>query len=284
MYDGAGAYLTTIGGSYGELTGQLRDASGLALDTAGNLYVADSENHRVQKYAPGVPKWRQLNINGFGDRNASWINSLLPFQGSLYAAGHPAKVWRMTAAGVWSQANSDGFGDTTNFEIDALAEFNNDLYATTWTWSCDDASCSTGHTNGLQIWRPRTERPGRTSPPPEASPAGTGMLPAWLSSRVTYTQRCLTATPATVRKSGASRGLNWTQVAGYGFDNDIYTTNVLSMVVYDDHLYAGTRHGDWHTDNHTDGPLGGEVWHSGDGTTWTRVDAPGFGDFAGLPG
>ena len=24
--------------------------------------------------------------------------------------------------------------------------------------------------------------------------------------------------------------------------------------------------------------LGGEVWRSGDGTTWTRVNAPGFGN------
>ena len=89
-YDSAGAYLTTIGGSYGERSGQLRDANGLALDTAGNLYVAEAENHRVQKFTPGVPGWRQVNINGFGDRWATWVSSLFPFQGSLYATGSPA--------------------------------------------------------------------------------------------------------------------------------------------------------------------------------------------------
>lgn len=26
------------------------------------------DNHRVQKFAPGVPRWVQRNINGFGDR------------------------------------------------------------------------------------------------------------------------------------------------------------------------------------------------------------------------
>ena len=113
-YDSAGAYLTTIGGSYGERSGQLRDANGLALDTAGNLYVAEAENHRVQKFALGVPGWRQVNINGFGDRRATMDFSLLPFQGSLYATGYPARIWRMTAAGAWSQANADGFGDNTN--------------------------------------------------------------------------------------------------------------------------------------------------------------------------
>ena len=115
--------------------------------------MADSDNHRIQKFAPGVPGWRQVNINGFGDRNAGWLSSLLPFQGSLYAAGYPARIWRMTAAGVWSQANPLGFGDNTNTEIDALAEFNGQLYAATSTWVCDDANCSTGHTDGPQIWR-----------------------------------------------------------------------------------------------------------------------------------
>ena len=115
--------------------------------------IADYNNRRRPKSAPGVPGWRQVNINGFGDRWATWLSSLMPFQGSLYAAGYPARVWQMTAAGAWSQANVDGFGDTTNNEIDALAEFNGQLYAATYTWVCDDANCNTGHTNGPQIWR-----------------------------------------------------------------------------------------------------------------------------------
>ena len=90
VYNQDGAYLTTIGGSRGNRSGQLAGPYGLAFDAAGNLYIADSDNHRIQKFAPGVPGWRQVNINGFGDRWATWISSLLPFQGSLYAAGYPA--------------------------------------------------------------------------------------------------------------------------------------------------------------------------------------------------
>ena len=37
-------------------------------------------------------------------------------------------------------------------------------------------------------------------------------------------------------------------------------------------------HGDWYTDSHPDGPLGGEVWRSSDGTTWVQVNTPGFGN------
>ena len=153
VYNQDGAYLTTISGSRGNRSGQLAGPYGLAFDAVGNLYIGDSDNHRIQKFSPGVPGWRQVNINGFGDRWATWISSVLPFQGSLYATGYPARIWRMTPTGAWSQANVDGFGDTTNNEIDALAEFNGQLYAATYTWVCDDANCNTGHTNGPQIWR-----------------------------------------------------------------------------------------------------------------------------------
>ena len=43
-----GQPLEIIGGP-GLAPGQFNDPWGLALDSAGNLYVADSQNHRVQK-------------------------------------------------------------------------------------------------------------------------------------------------------------------------------------------------------------------------------------------
>ena len=93
-----------IGGSWGTRTGQTRYAERVAVGPDGDVLRGGYwGNHRIQKFAPGVPGWRQVNINGFGDRRAQWISSLLPFQGSLYATGYPARIWRMTAAGVWSQ-------------------------------------------------------------------------------------------------------------------------------------------------------------------------------------
>jgi hypothetical protein len=71
-------------------------------------------------------------------------------------------------------------------------------------------------------------------------------------------------------------GQNWERIASGGF-GDGYNTGVLSLVEYNGHLYAGTRHGDWQDDGHPNGPLGGEVWRY-DGTNWTRVNDPGFGD------
>ena len=73
VFDKDGAYLTTIAGSWGTLTGQTRSAEGVAVAPNGDVFVADWGNHRVQKFTPSVPGWRQVNINGFGDRNARWI-------------------------------------------------------------------------------------------------------------------------------------------------------------------------------------------------------------------
>ena len=256
----------------GARTGQTENLFGLAAGPDGAIYVADSwDNYRITKFAPGVPGWRQVNINGFGDRWATWMSSLLPFQGSLYAAGYPARVWRMTAAGAWSQANVDGFGDDTNNEIDALAEFNGQLYAATYTWVCDDANCDTGHTNGPQIWRSADGATWDSVTP--AGGFGAGAI--WVNAFVVFdNQLYMSIAGDSTRGAQVWRtpdGTNWTRVVENGFANDVYNYMAPSLAVFNGNLYAGTGHGDWYNDSHPDGLLGGEVWRSGDGTTWTRV-------------
>ena len=41
------------------------------VDSFGNVYVADYDNARIQVFAPGVPGWKQANINGFGSRSVA---------------------------------------------------------------------------------------------------------------------------------------------------------------------------------------------------------------------
>jgi uncharacterized protein YjiK len=280
VYDQDGAYLTTLGQSRGNNTGQLADPHGLAFDAAGKLYIADYNNHRIQKFAPGVPGWRQVNINGFGDRMGAWIGSMKSYQGLLYAGGNGSNgafLWRTTPQGAWSAVTTDGFGDPTNLEIDALAEFNDQLYAATFTWVCDDANCSTGHTTGPQIWRSAGGATWQNVTPIGGIGSGyryvtslavfDGQLYAGLNDDETHGAEIWRTVD----------GLSWTRVVENGFASDVYNTTVLSMAVYNGNLYAGTRHGDWYDDSHPNGGLGGEVWRSGNGTTWTRVNAPGFG-------
>ena len=49
-------------------------------------------NDRIQKYAPGVPDWKQVNINGFGTPTTQLIH-LQPFNGQLYAGSGDWDLW-----------------------------------------------------------------------------------------------------------------------------------------------------------------------------------------------
>jgi len=53
-------------GSMGSAAGQLRSPKGIAVDVAGNLYVADSQNHRIQVFDPGGALLRQWGTQGAG--------------------------------------------------------------------------------------------------------------------------------------------------------------------------------------------------------------------------
>ena len=68
VFDLNGAYLTTVGGNWGNRTGEISDTRGLAINLDGALFFTDFHNHRVQKFVIGVPGWNQDNLNGFGER------------------------------------------------------------------------------------------------------------------------------------------------------------------------------------------------------------------------
>ena len=124
VFDQKGAYLTTIGGSYGQRSGETQNPTGVGLDATGSLYIADSENHRVQKFAPGVPGWRQSNLNGFGELANSRVLSLAPFGWQLYAGTHNwagAQLWRFGSQ--WTAVMTGGFGSEANEGINDLFEF-----------------------------------------------------------------------------------------------------------------------------------------------------------------
>ena len=282
VFDSNGAYLTSIGGAGSGSDGQPRGTFGIAIDRDGSIYASGFwDDYRVHKFVRGVPGWQQMNINGFGDRYATWIGALQPFQGQLYAGGAAAQtsqVWRMMTDGTWSASNADGFGDAGNREIDAMAVFSGSLYATTYNWTCDDPNCDTGHNNGPQVWRTATGTAWEDVTPP-ALIGGHN----WLLYTLAEFNGYLYAGTYADNAHGAevwrtANGTDWTRVVENGFDNDLYNTSVLSLMAFNGNLYASTRHGDWISDSHTDGPLGAEVWRTSDGLNWTRVNTPGFGD------
>ncbi|MGD0006826.1 MAG: carboxypeptidase regulatory-like domain-containing protein, partial [Anaerolineaceae bacterium] len=175
VFDMNGAYLTTLGGEWGEAGGRMRDPSGLAVDSNGDLFVADRENARVQVYLPYETFWTQLNVNGFGEQFNGRVDGLayftVPYKGSptsmLYvttvrddgnpptpgAAASSPQVWRMLPDYTWQAVSAPGFGDSANTALVDLAAYNGDLYAGTFNVS------------GAQIWRCPNANPATPTNP-----------------------------------------------------------------------------------------------------------------------
>jgi PKD repeat protein/sugar lactone lactonase YvrE len=273
------AYLTTLGGRSGTQSGRFSNVKGVAVGPDDSVYTSEiHNNHRIQKFTPGVPGWKQVNINGFGARQNTWISSLAVFNGQLYATGYQPYVWRLEPNGSWSTVNTLGFGDSTNVEIDAMVVFSDHLYVATFTFVCDGPDCNTWHTNGPQFWRTADGSNWQNVTPPGSIGSDYRGVPT-MASLGGYLYATLDRGDQNTLGAEIWRtadGQNWQQIASGGF-GDPYNTGVLSLAEYNGYLYAGTRHGDWQDDAHPNGPLGGEVWRY-DGTNWTRVNDSGFGD------
>jgi PKD repeat protein len=271
VFDSTGAYLTTIGGSWGMRTGQLRGPSGIAIGPDGSLYVADSDNHRIQKFAPGVPGWKQVNINGFGDP-ANKINSLGAFGGYLYAAtytfrDHGAQLWR-TADGLnWTAVMTNGFGVYYNVGIDHLVEFNGKLYAGVWNSTPNPPYTDTGG----EIWR---SSDGTTWEPVVQGGFGDRyngkvMHMAVFNNQIYAGTWSYTSTHgAEIWRSSTGNSNDWQQVVSNGF-GDASNEAIMDMVEFNGALYAGTRFGA--------AGNGADLWRSTDGLNWTPVITDGFG-------
>jgi PKD repeat protein len=54
VFDGSGTFLTKWG-SFGSGEGEFNEPWGVTVDSAGNAYVSDGRNHRIQVFAPFVP-------------------------------------------------------------------------------------------------------------------------------------------------------------------------------------------------------------------------------------
>jgi PKD repeat protein len=266
VFDNTGAYLTTIGGNSSSRPGQFRQVEGMTVDAAGTVYTADSLNHRLLRFALGVPGWVQRNINGFGDRRTNIILALAPFNGQLYAGaynwgGTGAQLWRTTGA-AWTAVITDGFGTPTNRGIDHLLEFNGNLYAGVWNEDPD-----TGVTTGGEIWRSgnglswtRVVSQGFGDPT-----NGEVFRFAVFSDTLYATTWSYTNTHgAEIWRSPTGDTPDWTRVVSNGFGT---LSQILGLDTFNGALYAGT----W---NNT---TGGAVWRTTNGLTWTQVSLNGFG-------
>ena len=106
VFDSSGAYLASIGGSWGQGNSQLVNPTGVAVDAAGNVYVADKDNQRIEKFAAGYPNWTQANVNGFGNVANTGLRGMTVFNGQLYAGTIMRRRCRRSAHQRWTALDS----------------------------------------------------------------------------------------------------------------------------------------------------------------------------------
>jgi len=280
-------------------TGQLRGPSGIAIGPDGSLYVADSDNHRIQKFAPGVPGWKQVNINGFGNRDTTFVSTLDVFGGYLYAGTWSSQMWRTADGQTWSQVTPSTWPtDTAVFDAEPFGSY---LYV------------GTASNNGGEIWRTN----GITWE--QVITSGFGITNNYgINALAVFSNAIYAATSADdgvmqIYRSASGDAGSWSPVVTDGFGDGGVRQDV-TMDVYGGYLYLGIGRADvaelWRTNDgvtwspvFTDGlaanntyvsamaefngafyiglrnvTTGGEVWRTTDGTTFTRVFDGGLGD------
>lgn len=253
VYDSTGAFLTSLAGQWGTRSGELRGPSGVAVDEAGNVYVTDRENHRIQKFALGVPGWRQSNLNGFGERYIEHLPSLASFGGYLYAGtanyGEDIfRVWRTADSQTWEIASPD-----LSDGVSALAVFSDTLYASTWNgtiWRSPD---------GLTWTNVITSGFG-------SSGKGIAHLSAYSDTLYAGTYCGDGVTGGEIWRT--TDGMGWNQFVSNGF-GDPTNCGVISSASFNGQVYFGVAN--W------EGVAGNEIWRS-DGITVTAVVTDGFGN------
>ncbi|OUC09787.1 hypothetical protein RY27_00725 [Litorilinea aerophila] len=268
----ANAYLTTIG-TGGRKSGQFTTLMGIAVGPDNSVYTSEiHNNHRIQKFAPGVPGWKQVNLNGFGERANEGIGGMAPFGNHLYAGtynfgGNGAQLWRMDTSGAWSPVMTNGFGDSTNVGVSHLVEFNGQLYAGVW-----NRTSSPPYTNGGEIWRSsngvswsQVVNQGFDNPF-----NGEIIHLTVFDGQIYASTRSFTNTHgAEIWRSSTGNPGDWQQVAADGF-GDTNNAAVMTLQEFNGALYAGTR------SRIGPGRDGADLWRSVDGLNWAPVITNGF--------
>ena len=263
VYDGEGKYLTSLAGEWGESNGQMRNPNGVTVDPQGNLYVTDSDNARVQKFAPGVPGWKQVNHNGFGDPTTA-AATLQEFNGYLYSAAaswdKSLRIWRSPDGVTWSPVNSfnEGIGEN-HAAVISMTVYKGFLYAGTG-WNDSNAS----------IWRTAD---GTTWTPVVSAFFGDPYRQA-VDVLIPFKDNLYAAVShetddggVAIYRSPSGAIDTWNMVISGGNGNA--SNNLITgMAEFDGVLYAVGKNSE----------EGSFVWRSSaDGSTWTQVNTYDFG-------
>ena len=272
----SGTCTTLIGTTGSQSTSDLTLLSGprgLAIDSAGRIYVVDGSGVKVfdssGNYLATMGRgsgWTVGTEDGSGDMSSP-SGVALDNVGNVFVtdSGHH-RVQKFTP-GVpgWIQTNINGFGNARN-RINVLAPFGGQLYAGSYNLF-----------TGAQLWR-TSNATGWAS----VFTNGFGDTNNYAINFLSEFSWNLYAGTSNQNSSGNSLGgqiwrsndgTNWNQVASGGFGDTVNTT-INRFAVFNNQIYVGTTS---FSNAH-----GAEVWRSSTGNSgeWTRVVSNGFNDDA----
>lgn len=208
------------------------------------------------------PQFRQVNVDGFGDRFNVYAWSMKEFNGLLYVGtGHistvqpdiegSAELWRYDGTN-WEQVTDTGFDAPNNTGFRNLQILRGNLYAGT-----------INETDGAEIWR---SGDGVIWEP--VMQGGFGNLDnEAVRGMTTFRRRMYAGTHNTAGGPGelwrSLSGSSWNAIApeGFGFPNN---SSVHTLEKFNGSLYAGVRNT----------KRGAQIWRSSDGIQFEAVVGP----------
>jgi sugar lactone lactonase YvrE len=118
---GKGIVTTVAGGNYGSAANQISNAKGVYVDSNGNIFVADFNNHRIQKWTPGAIEGITVaggNGQGSSDNQLSNPSDVyVDNNGNIFvadASNNRIQKWTPGASAGITVAGGNGQGSAAN--------------------------------------------------------------------------------------------------------------------------------------------------------------------------
>ncbi len=135
VFSAEGTYITSFG-SPGSGAGQLSDPRGLAMNSSGTVYVADSGNRRIEEWAPGLPPTYTQSLTHYESPKASFSEpdaEAVDPSGNIWVteSGQDRVLEFNASSTLIGQLGSEGSGQVQFKGIGGIAaNSNGDVYVT----------------------------------------------------------------------------------------------------------------------------------------------------------
>jgi sugar lactone lactonase YvrE len=273
VFDSAWTYKQTLGvaGVAGSGERHFNSPGGVAVDAAGAVYVADTDNYRVQKCVLAGGDYTCTTFVGEAGVFSSSFNHLHPVSVAVDGAGRVAVV------------------DQRNNRVQVFDRLGNYLTTIGGLWGPETGNLrqpmvvQADQAGNLIVADQDNQRVQRYAPGVPGwsqwnlngfgDPRNTLALSLASFNGMLYAGTDNPNTGAQLWRNSADTAGQWGALTTNGF-GDPNNGGIDHLLAFNGQLYAGT----WNWNETTNSSLGGQVWRSANGTDWTRVVNNGFGD------